>query len=166
MYQRIHCAITLGIKLFECSLTSAPSFPAFWQLRWAAAWFDISCRVKKGAGIKIDDFTLSSWARSWDQSRLSYLHFLPTPPLPLCTLALYSNWRAAFAETDEEWSATRVQYRNLKLTSGQHLISPIFLPYIILTLKCGFFKRTFAQMHMSSKIIIISHFVLQSEIIK
>ena len=63
-------------SLLELSFLAArwpqpSSFPAFWQLRWPPSWFDISCLdLKKGAaGMKIDDFTLSSWGKSRDQSR-------------------------------------------------------------------------------------------------
>ena len=84
MYQRIHFAITPWIKLFWCSLTSAaPSFPSFWQLRWVAAWFDISCLEKRGRGWKL---MISHYPVGRDQR--PQLLISPFPPLPTSSFSL------------------------------------------------------------------------------
>ena len=74
------CDPSPWIKFFSWGLTSAASsFPSFWQLGGPRRLIWYFLPEKEEAGIKIDDFTLSSWVRS--KPAFWYLHFLscPTP---------------------------------------------------------------------------------------
>ena len=152
MYQQIQFAISLRFRFFGCSLTSAPSFPSFWQVRWAAAWFDISCLEKRGRGWKL---MISHYPVERDQSRPSDISISspahppnPTHLLPHshCTAMHFTQhflgvWQAAFGEIHEQWSGSATLVGRRAAISqcqidhfDQCLISPTYLPCIIISL--------------------------------
>ena len=133
MYQWIQFAISLRFRFFGCSLTSAPSFPSFWQVRWAAAWFDISCLEKRGRGWKL---MISHYPVERDQSRPSDISISspahpPTQPTSFLILtALRCTSLSIFWGFDKQhlqrfmsngqdqphWWGGVQQYCNVKLT--------------------------------------------------